>query len=264
MLDERTGEAVLKNAPANTLWSETFTIRSYQVGPGGFATPQSLCRFLQEAASNHAEVLRIGGEELAEQDLMWVLSRLRLRMKKIPLWRQEITVETWPSQRTSGIRAHRDFKIYDDAGTAVGEAGSVWLLLSKKNRRPVRVPEFLDEYRLPGLPEDLLLDSEVALLEESHLQKEFEVCATHLDFNNHVNNVCYLEWALNTLPPEVFERFQVSEILFNFLAEGKLGDLVRARSEKQLSSPDFTFRHTIENVAEARKLAAIKTIWQPR
>ncbi|MFX4944882.1 acyl-ACP thioesterase domain-containing protein, partial [Acinetobacter baumannii] len=85
------------------IFKEVFKIRSYQVGPSGLVTPQSLLRFLQEAAANHAEILRVGGEELVEQDLMWVLSRLRLKMHRTPKWHDDITVETWPSKRTKGV-----------------------------------------------------------------------------------------------------------------------------------------------------------------
>ncbi len=263
-----TDDVALTAPPPDTLWRETFTIRSYQVGPNGRATPQSLCRFLQEAASNHAEILQIGGEELAAQDMMWVLSRLRIRINETPKWREQITVETWPSQRTSGVRAHRDFRIY--AGVVeealgvdrqpIAEASSIWLLLTRKNRRPVRVPEFLAQYRLPGIDEDLLAASEIPPLEHTDSQKEFSVCATHLDFNNHVNNVCYLEWALNTLPLETFEKYRLREILFNFLAEGQIGDSIIARSQKVTDSP-LAFRHTLDSASESRRLCAIETSW---
>lgn len=228
-------------------------------------TPQSLLRFLQEAAANHAEILRVGGEELVEQDLMWVLSRLRLKMHRTPKWHDDITVETWPSKRTKGVRAHRDFRIIDGAGAELGVASSMWLLLSRKNRRPVRIPEFLDQSRWPGLEEDLLVDSEVESFVDEEYRKDFDVCVTHLDFNNHVNNVCYLEWALNSLPVEIFESCILDDILLNFLAEAPLDDVVTTRSKTLANeSPTVVFAHNLQRRSDGQAVAAMRTTWVRR
>ena len=73
---------------------------------------------------------------------MWVLSRLHVRFSRIPDWREQITIETWPSDRTGGIRAQRDFRVLDADHNVIGEAGSLWLLLSKKTKRPSAHPRF--------------------------------------------------------------------------------------------------------------------------
>ena len=217
---------------------------------------------MQEAAANHAEVLKVGGEELVEQDLMWVLSRLRLRMHSIPKWHDHIVVETWPSKRTKGVRAHRDFRVVDNAGVEVGVASSMWLLLSRKNRRPVRIPEFLDQSRWPGLEEDLLVDSAVESFTEGQYKKDFDVCVTHLDFNNHVNNVCYLEWAMNSLPTDVVENYRIQDIVLNFLAEAQLGDTVITRSTALVGQPsELVYGHNLQRKSDNQPVAAIRTIW---
>jgi acyl-ACP thioesterase len=247
-------------------WRELFTIHSYHVGPSGFVTAQSLCHFLQESAANHAELLKVGGVDLAALDQMWVLSRLRLRMHKSPYWRDKIKVVTWPSARTKGVRAHRDFQMFDaSSGELLGEASSIWLLLDRRNRRPVRLPQSIEPFRLPGLMADLLVEDQVPPLSDSAgspNEKRFEVCSTHIDFNNHVNNVCYLTWALDTLPGELFRTHVVSELLLNFLSEAKVGELVVARTEQCTVDTGFKYRHRVESATEgSRGLAAIETCW---
>lgn len=244
-------------------WVEPFKICTYDIGPGGKATPQALCRFMQEAASNHAEILNVGGEMIAARDLMWVLSRLRLRLNRLPDWREHITIETWPSDRTAGVRAVREFRILDAEQTIIGEAASLWLLLSKKTRRPVRIPDFPRESQKPGFPDDLLNDSEVVSPAHSTYAKEFEVGISHLDFNNHVNNTCYLEWALNTLPREIFATHEVRDLLFNFVGEANAGDTVLARTEEfaEVENAKLVCVHSLESAAEGRPLALIRTGW---
>ena len=254
------------SATAREPWQEHFTIHSYHVGANGFATAQSLCHFLQDSAANHADLLRVGGIDLVALDQMWVLSRLRLRMHKPPYWRDKIKVVTWPSTRSKGVRAHRDFQIFNAAtGELLGEASSIWLLLDRKNRRPVRPPQSIEAYRLPGLESDLLVEDQVQPLSErenSVSEKQFEVCSTHLDFNDHVNNVCYLTWALDTLSADFLRTNVIADLLLNFLSEARVGESVSARTQKSVAGADLRYRHHVASVEESpRGLAAIESCW---
>jgi acyl-ACP thioesterase len=257
------GEQVSPMMQTSKTWLETFKVCTYDIGPSGKCTPQALCRFMQEAASNHAEILNVGGEMLASRELMWVLSRLHVRLSRVPDWREHITIETWPSDRTGGVRAMRDFRIFDSRHKTIGEAGSLWILLSRKTKRPMRIPDFLRESRKPGLPDDLLNDSEVSPLNHEKYAKEFEVGITHLDFNNHVNNTCYLEWALNTLPQDIFATHELRDLLFNFVGEGHGGETIMARTEEcsDIAATDRAFIHVLESKVGERPLALIRTYW---
>jgi medium-chain acyl-[acyl-carrier-protein] hydrolase len=240
------------------VWSEPFKIRSYEVSTTNLASPASLCRYVQEAAGIHATELKVAGELLEENDLMWVLSRLRWQMKIMPDWHDDIRIDTWPTTRTSGIRAHRDFCIFDANGVQIGQASTIWLLLSRKSRRPVRIPNFLDHYQSPGLSEDLLGNNDLAELQEHQFSKEFEVRLSDLDPNQHVNNVCYVEWALDTLPVEFSKTHRVSDLDISFVGEGQYGDSVEARTLRQ---SDEVYCHQVSSKATTKKLALIRTKW---
>jgi len=242
-------------------WSESFTIRSYEVSTTNLVSPATLCRYVQEAASIHATKLKVVGEMLEEQDLMWVLSRLRWQMEVMPAWQDEIKIETWPTTRTSGIRAHRDFRIFGANGTEIGQASTIWLLLAKKTRRPVRIPNFIEDYQSPGLNDDLLKGNDLAEVKEHQFSKEFEVRASDLDPNQHVNNVCYVEWALDTLPIEISQSHRVSDLDINFVGEGNYGDTVEALTLGQSNLPGMVYCHQVANKASAKKLALLRTAW---
>jgi medium-chain acyl-[acyl-carrier-protein] hydrolase len=243
------------------IWSESFKIRSYEVSTTNLASPAALCRYLQEAAGIHASKLNVAGEMLEEQDLMWVLSQLRWQMDSTPAWHDEITIETWPTKRTRGIRAHRDFRIYGATGNQIGQASTMWLLLARKSRRPIRIPNFLDHYQSAGLPDDLLNSRELSVLSETQLSKEYEVRVSDLDANQHVNNVCYVEWALDTLAYEFSRTHRVSDLEISFLGEGKYGDTIVASSQQKSEHPVLEFCHQIANKSDDRALASMRTVW---
>jgi len=126
------------------IYTEQFTLRSYETRPDGFAKMPTLCNYLQEAASNHAKELDWNFNVSEEGERMWVLQRLTFKIETYPSWTDTITVETWP-QSGDTIRAFRDFRILSQHGEVLGKAVSQWMMLDKHTRKPIQIPkEILD------------------------------------------------------------------------------------------------------------------------
>lgn len=95
-------------------------MRSCEVAADRRATLPSLLRLLQECATNHA--LRVGlcsdegycvDETMAEQNLIWVLTKMRLRMPDAyPTWGDTLEVRTW-FESSGKTQARRDWEIVD-------------------------------------------------------------------------------------------------------------------------------------------------------
>lgn len=215
------------NEPVPRLWREQFVIRSYEIGPSTFVTPQAVCRFLQEAASNHAYRLSLSTRELDRLNQMWVLSHLTLKMTNYPKWRDTLHIETWPVSPGTGIRAYRDFILRNDQGEELGRASTMWLLLNRDSRRPTRLPGWLSELTSPAISPAFMKevkDSDFPL--SAQATQTFPVRANEIDWNLHVNNVCYVEWALEALQPLDRLHQKVVELNIEFVGEAKLGDTI--------------------------------------
>ena len=93
-----------------TIWTETFRARYYEVGPDGCVTIQALCNYFQEAARQpcHPSWASACGK-LMEQGQSWVLSRMLIEMSAFPGWRDEVTIDTWPAgiERMFAMRLFR-------------------------------------------------------------------------------------------------------------------------------------------------------------
>jgi len=76
---------------------ETFRVRAGEVGPGGAMRLPALLDLFQEAAGNSATSFGWGSDALLAQGKTWVLSRHHLRLHALPAWREDVAVETWPS-----------------------------------------------------------------------------------------------------------------------------------------------------------------------
>jgi acyl-ACP thioesterase len=163
---------------------------------------------------------------------MWVVTRFRLQMERYPRVGESVTVETWASTRTNGLRAHREFLFLDSSGAVLGRANSIWLLLDVSRKRPVRLPQVIldicnpersdrDEFEIPRLQRPANPSS----------GKVFEVGWKDLDSNNHANNVNYIEWALETLPLETRRDQKLVQLDVEFLSQAFHSDKVTSEVE---------------------------------
>ncbi len=204
---------------------EKFMIRSYHADLNKCLKPQYLTAFLQEAAWKHANHLDLGYEFMQEEGVAWMLARIYFEMEKYPLWRDEITIETWP-KGTDGLFFVRDMIILDSGNRRLGAATTYWLLVDLKSKRP----------RIPELHTDVLsmnknkhaVDKKPGKL-KLMLKKEADrmiARISDIDLNDHVNSNKYIEWIINNLADSLQGNHHMHSLQMNFLNEVKLGEEV--------------------------------------
>ena len=271
------------------VWSESFTVHTYEVDAHGRASIQSLCAFLQEAAGRNAYELGVTVPQLMEHGLTWVLSRLLVRVYAYPRWWETLVIETWPSgfRRLFALRDWRVFRGED----LLAEATSAWLMVDLAERRPIRPqshgtwanrihPEraislTLDKLPAAPLPEadapagtatDLAGAAAASAPPEVH-EGQFTVRYRDLDMNGHANNISYLDWFLEILPLELRREHTLRELEMNFLAEAGAGDTILSRALAVPSPPAGCARefiHTLSRPGEGPAAARARTRWVPR
>ena len=233
-------------------YQEQFKIRSSEIDANQFATLPAICTLLQEVAGNHAHQLNFDITDLQEDKLTWVLHRLNIEMERFPKWREEITIQTWPSSG-DGLRAYRDFIILDEHGQKIGHCISYWLMMNIETRRPTRIPKNILAMA-PAESEHVLAVDKPDYPEIEHPDQSapFKVRKTDLDLNQHVNNVRYIEWALSSLP----EGIRVHKLDIQFMAESTMGDIDIAE-HKQVSAArgKSTYIHQIIRESDQEVLA---------
>lgn len=246
----------------SNVWHQNFTIRSYEVDCHSRLSIVSVFNFMQEAASQHADALGVSIQQLRSENYTWLLSRLKIKMNAYPVWKDQLTVDTWPSggQR---LFALRDFELNDQNNRTVGAALSAWLVLDTVKKRPVRVSSFVD--RLKPVEGDHILPDQLDKLPaiENHThERSFRVRYRDLDINQHVNNASYVEWMLESMPAEVQNGLELVELEINFLAESFLEDRIVARCGPQ-DSNIREFQHSLTRAEDGQELVRARTVWRP-
>jgi Acyl-ACP thioesterase len=186
----------------------------------------------QEAAEAHATLYGCGYNQLIQKDIVWVLSRIHLKIARFPQWLEPVRLDTW-HKRVERIFALRDFLLYaDEHGQEVwtGEealaqnlrpvvrATSAWLLMDTRSRRMQRVEHFLPDLIDVDIPQDAIESLPDKLVAPEHLSCSHvhTVRFSDIDPNHHVNNTKYVEWALDCLPLEVLAQNQLRECQINY------------------------------------------------
>lgn len=207
-----------------------FQVRSYECGPDGRATLPTVCNYLQEAASLHAEALGFSRANFAAEgaNISWVLTRLRVKMARYPRWEESVTVVTYP-RGGRRITAHRDFVVRVGDET-VGVATSEWMIIDLATRKIVPVPDRV--YELANDERPPVIDGEAFSrlrwsCQETSGELSLRARRGDIDLNGHVNNVHYIEWLVETLPENAgaIRDFEIA-----FKSETLAGEEVRAAS----------------------------------
>lgn len=246
------------------VWTEPFRVRAYEIDPEARLALPALCDWLQEAAGNHATALQVATDRLLADGRAWVLSRLRVAIVDRPRWRQRVTVETWPSGE-NGLVAERDFVVTAEDGSPLARAVSHWVVIDVARRRPVRLPEAVTRIPLPERDRALAPDvPPLAGPAPAVHERSFSVRRADLDLNRHVNNVRYVEWALEAVPDLLLESHDCAFLDVQFRAESLYGDTIVSRASAPLATDGPTVRHSVTRAHDDRLLAILESRWRQR
>ena len=179
----------------------TFPVRYGEIGENGIATLASLGNWLQEAAGLSADSLGFGESAMLKHNVTWILTRLVLRIARLPRAGEMLRVHTWPS--TVDKLAHRGYEVFDGEGKLIVSGGSAWTAMDLAERRLTAIPEEVSRL-FPESPRpcDAFVGRVIPRIKgDCATSCLLRVRRDDLDINGHVNNTHYLSWLMETLPP---------------------------------------------------------------
>lgn len=243
----------------NNTWEEQFSILSYHMDPKRKAHLTAICNFLQEGAGAHAEHAGFGFEGMIKRNQVWVLSRIKINIKKYPVWNDQIKLITW-SRGREGIFYLRDFQIEDNQNNVIIDATSSWAALNLKTRRPEIVDGLEEgfhsqkdkvafEEKLEKLPQ----------LDKSEFMRKRHIEYTDIDLVYHVNNVKYIEIIINSFSPEILMKKEIKSLEVNYLGEAKYGEEVVILKD-QLDESSFLI--SMKMASGEKEVCRAKLTWQ--
>ncbi|GLT49362.1 hypothetical protein SLA2020_229290 [Shorea laevis] len=214
------------------VFRQNFSIRSYEIGADRTASIETLMNHFQETALNHVKTagLLVGGfgstPEMCKRNLIWVVARMQVVVDRYPTWGDVVQVDTWVgASGKNGMR--RDWLLRDcNTGEVLTRASSVWVMMNKLTRRLSKIPEDVRREIEPYfMNSDPVIDEDsrkVVKLEDNtadYVHKGLTPRWSDLDVNQHVNNVKYIGWILESAPLPILESHELSAMTLEYRRE---------------------------------------------
>ncbi len=197
---------------------EKFMVRAYECQTNGNIKILSLMQHLQEIATLHAEELGFGISHLDKINSYWVLSNIRIEFTRLPKWKEEISIKTWPSGY-SRLIATREFVGKDRNENELFKAGSQWMILSKDNNRPQNL--FNLNLDMPNTGTKIISDDMKRLESKNEytLIEQIRVPYNSIDLNGHVNNTEYVRWGIDAFAKIYKPKGKILSFQATYLSE---------------------------------------------
>ncbi|KAM3207263.1 hypothetical protein ACQJBY_062459 [Aegilops geniculata] len=231
------------------VFRQNFLIRSYEIGADRTASIETLMNHLQETALNHVKTAGLLGDgfgatpEMSKRNLIWVVSKIQL------------LVEHYPS--------------------------CVWVMMNKTTRRLSKMPDevrgeigphFNDRSAITEEQGEKLAKPRNKVVDPANKQfirKGLTPKWGDLDVNQHVNNVKYIGWILESAPISILEKHELASMTLDYRKEccrdSVLQSLTNVSGECVDGSPDSAIQcdHLLQLESGADVVKA-HTTWRPK
>ncbi|KAJ6410447.1 hypothetical protein OIU84_007236 [Salix udensis] len=269
------------------VYRQTFSIRSYEIGPDKTATMETLMNLLQETALNHVTSSGLAGDgfgatrEMSLRKLIWVVTRIHVQVQRYNCWGDVVEIDTWvDATGKNGMRRDwiiRDYKTQE----IITRATSTWVIMNRETRKLSKIPSEVREELQPFYINRLAIPAEHNDVEKidkltdetaGRIQSGLAPRWSDMDANQHVNNVKYIGWILESVPMHVLEHYNLTSMTLEYRRECRQSSLLESltsTSEDSNSSSsnrkaDMEYTHLLRMQADKAEIVRARTDWKSK
>ncbi len=150
-------------------------------------------------------------------------------------------------------------------GKVIGEVFSTAILIDFEKRRPMRIsPEQSKIYGLKKELDEVPVLDDIPKIQKTDYLKNYPVRYSDIDSYGHVNNVKYIEMAMDTLPRSILSEYNLFNIKVLFKKETTDGDTLHISSE--VIYDESSSINTIHNITSDTGvlLTKLHIIWKKK
>ena len=190
-------------------FSKIYEPRISEYAKDGKLAIESIIRILEDAGSKHSASVNDDIIESGLKGVSWILVEWNVEIHSLPDNKEKLYVDTWAICKKAELITQREFEIKDQNGNVYVNACERLVLEDFNAGKLIKItPEMMTDYK----PEESLhygFDfTKIKEPKEYDAQKTLAVRITDIDFNNHVHNTYYLDYALDII--EQYEKETIS------------------------------------------------------
>ncbi|KAI9177271.1 hypothetical protein LWI28_013096 [Acer negundo] len=225
------------------VYRQIFVIRSYEIGPDKTATMETLMNLLQETALNHVTSSGLAGNgfgatrEMSLRKLIWVVTRIHVQVQRYSCWGDVVEIDTWvDAAGKNGMR--RDWIIRDyHTQEIITRATSTWVIMNRETRRLSKIPQqvrqevlpfYLNRFAIAKENDDIQKIDKLTDETAERIRSGLAPRWNDMDANQHVNNVKYIGWILESVPIHVLEHYNLTSMTLEYRRECRQSSLLES------------------------------------
>lgn len=213
------------------IYETTFRPLVEDFGRGALLTPKAMLRMFENSASYHSDTVGQGFENMKENGFSWFLSEWDAEFIRPVKYNDTVHVSTWSRGLSGHFTVNRDYTLSNGNGELCAIATSQWVVISHES---MSITKITDDILLPYESEDKAVfgdRKQKRLREPKEYQSETKISVrrSDIDVNGHVNNICYIDYAFEALPREIFDTFECSGIRVSYRKETKAYEALTCR-----------------------------------
>jgi len=180
--------------------------------------PSSVLNYFQDIAIDHANKLKVGNKELSPNDLVWILSKVKVNFINDFIYNDEITLTTAPRAKNK-IILERNYIIKNKTDKIIADGTSKWCLINKNTKKimPLNLINYpINKNVTIPITNDIEIFSTNLNIDYvySYIPKYSD-----LDFNGHVNNAKYGDFIFNAINLDELSNKKIKSFQINYHKE---------------------------------------------
>ena len=196
------------------------------------------------AADFHSTERDFGMTYLNPIHKTWVLSRLAVEMKEMPVQYTKFFVETWVESAMKYF-TNRNFKVVGEDGFVYGYGRSVWAMIDTETRQPQDIMAIRDGAINDWIVADkecpIEKSSRVKMGDKAQLIRTIDTYYNDVDVNGHINSIKYIEHVLDLFNIDFYRQHRIERFEIAYVAESHQGDRLSFYQE-QVAENDYNIR----------------------
>lgn len=199
--------------------------------PNGEMKIETILKILENSGNRHSDTAGDYILKSSSNGFAWVLTDWLVQIDFYPKYGDKVHAITWSQGVTSLFGTSREFELYCN-DTLCAKGTTRWVYFDINSGRPTKISdELLAKYE----PEAKSVFAEKKL-PKIEIPENFttEVAITprrnDIDFNHHVHNLVYLDYAMEALSEDVYKSHNFKSIRITYKSAVVSGEKLKAKS----------------------------------
>lgn len=201
-----------------TIFKHTLSIPYYDTDPHYYLRPNAIIRYMIDTSTRQTDLLFKNDKK--KEPGLWLLYNWHLDFLFYPKSYSHITIDTYATDFNRSI-ATRNFDCFDQNGSLFARASTTWFYIDPVKRTPMPIDELATIYGVT--PSDYKVGRfKPKPISQPDMETQISVSRLDIDGNYHVNNAVYLDWMLESIELEVYQKYDLKEAYITYKKEVKL------------------------------------------